>query len=345
MIYIVTVYDSLNYGSYFQAIALQKEAVQYGKTLFIDIKHQSTLKQSIVKMVGHLLKGRYKGIHFELKKWQMFKCKAKSLPVIREGEIVEKADDIYIMGSDEIWNVSRKKFLKSKEFWGIGLKKGKRISYAPSINTATKEQYIERPDLLAAIESFDSLSVRDEYSKDILEKLIECKINLVSDPVFLYGVEKFKRMEKEPKEREPYILVYTYGRMCKTAEQIDHIRRAAHRLGLKVISVGKYLKWADKSLNATPEEFLGYIHRAEYIVTDTFHGTVFSILYRKNFVVINPANKIKDLLNRFGLTSRCIMNTSQLTGLLAIVVDYRIADFMQKGETEASRDYLKKAVE
>lgn len=344
MIYILTVYDSLNYGSYLQAIALQSELEQYDTVAFLDIDHQSTLKQCLKKVAGHLVKRRFKGIGFELKKWNIFRICTHRLPVVHMNHLPKNDKDIYIFGSDEIWNISRKKFLKSPEFWGIGLKKGRYISYAPSINTATLEQYNKHSELIDALKKFDCLSVRDDYSKDVLNNILHRQIAVVCDPTFLFGIQRFKRIENKANEKEPYLLIYTYGKMCKTSEQSMYIQKVARKQGWKIISAGKYLKWADKSVNTTPEGFLGYVDGAQYIITDTFHGTVFSILYRKNFIAVNPAEKIKDLINRFGLNVCVISDVSQLETHINQETDYSKVDNIQCNYVTYSREYLKGAI-
>lgn len=290
------------------------------------------------------MKRRYKGIYFEFEKWDIFRKCVRNLPVVHKNKIYENEDDIYVFGSDEIWNISREKFLKSPEFWGIGLKKGRRISYAPSVNTATKEQYEQHKHLIEVLKDFDSISVRDEYSRDILNKMINCQIDIVLDPTFLYGINNFKYIEKKVKEKNSYVLIYTYGKMCKNPEHIKYIINAAKKRNWKIISVGKYLEWADKSINTTPEGFLGYVDSAQYVITDTFHGTVFSILYRKNFAEINPANKIQSLLNLFELESCVIPDTSQLDELMNKEIDYSKTEKIQKKYTEISKNYLKDAL-
>lgn len=344
MIYILTVYDSLNYGSYLQAVSLLHELECYGQTCFLDIDHQSTFLQCLKKIAGHIAKRRFGGIFFEYKKWDIFRKSAQGLPIVHLKKLREAEDDIYVFGSDEIWNVDRRKFLKSPEFWGIGLKNGRRISYAPSLNTATKEQYMQHPELTEALNRFDYLSVRDERSKDVLCQLMDRPIEVVADPTFLFGIENFRRIEKKAEEKEPYMLVYTYGKMCRTPEQVAYIREAARREGLKIISVGKYLKWADKSVNTTPEGFLGYVDGAQSVLTDTFHGTVFSILYRKDFVEVHPSQKIQDLLHMFQLDSRVIPDVSQIEGVMRQKTDYSHADSIQNRYEASSRAYLNGAM-
>lgn len=342
MIYILTVYDSLNYGSYLQAFALKEMLSKYGQVSFLDIKHQSTSKQTVEKVLAHIYKRRFKGVIFEIKKFNIFK-KCKKDFVITNIDKINRNDmsNIYVFGSDEIWNISREKFLKSPEFWGENLD-GFKISYAPSLNTATKDDYLKNKYLITLLNKFDFISVRDKNSYEALKDLTDKKIEMVLDPTFIYGVENFKTIEVKPNEKEKYLMIYTYGKMCKKVEEIEAIKRFAHDNGLKTISVGKYLKWCDKSVNVTPMEFLGYVHNAEYVLTDTFHGTVFSILYRKNFSVINPANKIKDLLTEFKLDKNAISDVIKLKEIKQ--TDYKLTEEIQKERVNRSIKYLENAV-
>lgn len=342
MIYILTVYDSPNYGSYLQALSLKTILEKYDKVAFLDIHHQSVLKQSLVKICGHIYRRRFAGISFEIKKYKTFKALKKKMPIVDMKNA--ESDSIYVFGSDEIWNVNRSKFLNSPEFFGIGLKSGYKIAYAPTINTVKTEDMKTHTQLLDGISKFDFISVRDDHSKNVLLDLIDNNITVVTDPTFIFGIDNFKKMQTLPQIKDKYVMIYTYTRMFKNDEQINAVISACHKRGYKIISVGKYFKWCDLSVAADPFEFLGYVNNAECVITDTFHGTVFSILYRKNFVEVNPAQKIKNMLSDFGLNNCVISNVTEIESIIDKKTDYSVADIKQAEKVEKSLKYLDNAV-
>jgi len=342
MIYILTVYDSLNYGSYFQAYALKEILKKYDDTAFLDIKHQSTIKQTLKKAAGHIYHGRFPGVLFEFKRYSIFNKLKKQLPIVKLPEA--KYGSIYVFGSDEIWNINREKFLNSPEFFGVGLKRGGKIAYAPSVNTVKAKDFSAHMELIDGIRSFDSIAVRDEYSRSVLKQFVDDPIDVVTDPTILYGIENFRKLQADVCETEDFAVIYTYGKMCRTKSQIDSIKKAVSKMGLKLISVGRYLKWCDKSVMVSPAEFLGYIDKAKLVITDTFHGTVFSVLYRKNLVVVNPAQKIKDMLSDFSLNEIVAEQTENIDHIIDKTTDYSNAETAQLEKVKSSRDYLERSL-
>ena len=106
---------------------------------------------------------------------------------------------------------------------------------------------------------------------------------------------------------------------------------------MKLISVGFDLKWCDKSISASPFLFLSYIKNAAYVITDTFHGTVFSIIYNKSFVTYGGSNtKIREITNQFGISERNINNEDSLEIAFSNNMEYRkINSFIEKYKNDS----------
>ena len=140
-----------------------------------------------------------------------------------------------------------------------------------------------------------------------------------------------------------YILIYSYDGRIKSEKEINSIQLFAKKNNLKIISAGLYQSWCDKNISASPFELLSYVRNAKYVVTDTFHGTVFSIKYNKQFATLirgSNKQKLSDLLMRFGLESRKVLNVDFLSDILEQKIDYEpINNFIYK-QNENSISYL-----
>lgn len=217
--------------------------------------------------------------------------------------------DAIIFGSDQIWNPRICEGFDPL-FWGQFPKgKTKFISYAASLGTPqviTKHQW---EIINEYIKSFDSISVRESKSKEYL-MVKGMSINTVLDPTLLANEDIFERISAKPNETK-YILLYMleYDRKA-----ISFANRIAKEKGLKLIRLQaisspsltrrEYTEVVPKSVG----EFVGYFKHADYIVNVSFHGTAFSIIYRKDFYTMRSKNfeRAYGLLNSLGLLSRFV---------------------------------------
>ena len=145
-------------------------------------------------------------------------------------------------------------------------------------------------------------------------------------------------------ELKNYMIVYTYpGRITDTNE-IKAIRTYARNNGLKLVSIGHYFPWCDMTIVPHPFEVLAYFKHASCIVTDTFHGSVFSIKYNKPFCTIvrgMNSNKLTHLLEQFGLSNRIANNIEMLSDILNTAIDYTPVNAQIAEEKRRSIEYLK----
>ena len=157
----------------------------------------------------------------------------------------------------------------------------------------------------------EAVSVRDENSWRIVKKTANIDSTLVCDPVILYGYEK--EMNQFIPSIKEYILIYAYDKNMNDPSEYGYIKKYAEKHSFKVVSVGYYHKWC-KNINASPEELLGWIKHASMVVTDTFHGTVMSIICNTPVVVKlrGNQNKLEFLLSEYGLLNRAIEDFSAL---------------------------------
>ncbi len=259
--------------------------------------------------------------------------------------------DFAIIGSDEIFNcIGNGNIGFTQQLFGKDVS-NYTITYAASCGHTTYDQirkYHLEEKVKEGLECLKNISVRDKNTYHFVEKILNNDDKIVEnlDPVFIYDFRKY--MPKIQINETKYIIIYSYDyRLCKENE-VKYIKEFASKNGLKTIGLGLYQPWCDKNINVTPFELLEYFKHADYVITDTFHGAVFSIKYNKKFVGISRssnANKFNDLLSRFGLEERNIKEMDTLKKIIKEDIDYQPINEYIKVETNKSKQYIKTELE
>ena len=130
-------------------------------------------------------------------------------------------------------------------------------------------------------------------------------------------------------------------------EDVKNIKSYAKKNGLKIFSVGYYHNWCDKSLVVSPEELLGYIKNAKLVITDTFHGSVLSIVCNTNFVakIRSNKNKLEFLLEQYSLNDRLVSDFSDIEEKQKQSIDFDCVNKKTAELREKSLNFLKTALE
>lgn len=333
IIKIYTLYNSLNFGAFFQAYALQ----EFLKDKNYDVSFCET-NQSIAKETKrYIIRKDIRKIPINYIQYKKYKSSWNNLK-IDNGNV--KNAKACLVGSDEIWNIKNHSFYHAPEYFGFNINNKNIISYAPSSNLTTSKDLLEYNSNIN-FNNFSSISVRDKNTKKLVESISDKKATLVLDPTML--IDDYSSIEKETEIKEKYILIYGYK--FKKSE-IDMIKSYSKKSNVKLYSIGMPQMWCDKQITATPFEFLSYIKNAECIITETFHGTIFSILYKKNFVsYANNKLKLKDLLERMELESRDVSIKNNLEELLSKKIDYEKVNKILEKERKKSIKWLIDAIE
>lgn len=305
-IVIVTVYNSMNSGSYLQAFSLYKALTDiYGENVFFLRTGARTPKKDTIKYcLKKSIKLDFNAAIVRKKMYDDLSKYVKKLPEIGYDEL-DYSNDVFVLGSDEIWNIRRKCMSNYPVFWGTGLPAERTIAYAPSLNRSVSEDVLKFDYAKTALANIRFISVRDNASKIELSKICDRDIELVCDPTNLIDNSQFiDRLEVCNDEN--YILIYINpGKLSD--EQKESIKRFARDRKLKLISFSFQNNWCDKIINGSPYLFLSYIYHADYVFTATFHGTTFSLLFNKQFVSFDESNqKVIELLSVYGLSERLL---------------------------------------
>lgn len=322
---IVTVHDSNNYGSFLQAYALQEVCRDMGhEVYFVQTRGKTFVKSTFIpeisfgKLFRHpksTLKNYWNGIL----KWKAFLSDQKIFREIHSEELDQM--DMILLGSDEIWNVRVRSF-QNPVFYGQG--RTNVIAYAVSAGKADYEDMQSYPEFTRDIRKIRKIMVRDKRTQSVVEKICGYSPDIVCDPTFLTDSTLFRQKEKR-KSRIPdrYLLVYSYYVSSRFQEKIREFARMNH---LKIVSACFYCGWADYNIMCGPMEFCRMIEDAEYVITTTFHGTIFSVLNEKRFVTLPASVKTNDLLIRLNLKERIIDNDTDVEEiqklLLQETIDY-----------------------
>ena len=215
--------------------------------------------------------------------------------------------EVVVCGSDQIWNpnvcggLDPVYFADFKDFFG------KKISYAASIGQTVDEKYWK--EYKRYVEKLDYVSVRENKCRESLKSIRE-DIQVVPDPVFLVEKGIWENLIQKYQKRGRYILVY----LLEESEQAYQlVEKIASERNLKVIeiAINKKISCKKKKFDiytaCSPEEFVALIKYAEFIVTNSFHATAFSIIFEKEFLAVKHSvrtERIEHLLQKFEMKER-----------------------------------------
>ena len=378
---IVTVQKSVNYGACLQAYALWKyicsldydcEIIDLHRPLHDDfipserfkplrIKRNKNLFRKIFSAAKSLFMSKKKIIRSYLSidekhRFERFNSQIKYSNPYRgiDGLYNNPPEyDIYVSGSDQIWNPTMP-YCIEPYFLGFVNNGGRKISYASSVGLSAllPEEEGRYKEWLSG---YDSISVREETGRALISRITQRNdIFQVCDPTFLLDVREWENQLVQPNYSSEYIFLFTLSYNPALMKFCEILKKTS---GYDVIYICQkhpsnvatgFLRVTD----AGPCEFLGYIKNAELMITDSFHGTVFSLLLKTNmFTYIGPTNKrgarIVDLLEKFNLSDHLLFLSSlnqSFEDLMKVKYIEEDIEVVIEKERNRSREYLKSAL-
>jgi hypothetical protein len=245
-------------------------------------------------------------------------------------------DDMYVYGSDEIWNFQSSVFNIESHFFGLNNKKEK-IAYAVSIGNAKDFKKID-DNVIKSLKSFKSISVRDNNTFEFVKNLIGVNPKIVCDPSLLLEIPA-QHIKLNLYQNIEYALVY--GRYFSNKE-IRNIKKYASNKNLKIVSVSYYNLWSDINvLHANPNEFIYLIQNARIVFTSMFHGVILSFKYKNNFWFSQDPyriNKLSFFVKKFNLFSRTMEHLNDAK------INFKIYNYSLEDWIESSKEYLRKNI-
>ena len=214
--------------------------------------------------------------------------------------------DCFVCGSDQIWNPTSP--VPSKLFFLGFAPKEKRVALSPSFGVTKLPDYV-KSIFSQRIKEIPNLSVREEKGAKIIKELTGREVPVLADPTLCVSREEWRRIEEKPSfdTDTPYVFTYFLGN--QTRKYRRYIDKYAKVNGYKVINVFDLREPEYYTVN--PAEFIYLIHHAKAVFTDSFHGSVFSIIMKTPFVVFDRvgngsgmSSRIETLLKTFSLENR-----------------------------------------
>lgn len=359
---IVTHHTAHNYGAMLQAYALQrylKDEYNY-EVKNIHLRTKAGIKayrifkkpNRIIGLIWEFIKffhyPQLKRKHIAFENFlENYLDKTKLYKSYEELETYPPELDCYISGSDQVFSPMGKEI--NAYYLNFGDDETKRIAYAPSFGYKTIPE--EKKDLIRKLlNRFDHLSAREVSGCKIIEELTGEKVPNVLDPVFLLEPDQYRKISKPLKLKyKKYILCYSLVGMKK---QIPLAMKVKELTGLPIVLISSSallpIKGVDKIVrDAGPREFLWLFDNASFVVTDSFHGTAFSLIFRKNFfsTIAMPlkADRIYSILNEVGLNDRIIEDPKEIKKD-KLTIDYKTPNERLQNKINISKDYLQKAL-
>jgi len=325
-----------NYGGILQAFALQKVLKDMGHDVttlrWLPLSPRNPIK-TLRRFLAKYLKGNKdivyfnyeKQLHYTFREQDRFidehlDCTSAAAP-LKTGDMA--SFDAYIVGSDQVWRPMYSPYIPNFYLDFLGDAPAKRIAYAASFGVDVWETDEKTTGIIRPLaQKFDAISVREESGIRLCKQFLGVQAQVMPDPTLLLQADDYLPLcaLQQPKEGG-YIAAYILDR---SDEKQQFLHRVSAEIGLPVRFVGR-MDWVNgaDSLESWIEGLAG----ASYVITDSFHGTVFSLLFGKNFLSLanssRGASRFKSLLAVFGLENRLLENSLLETSVTSIPrIDY-----------------------
>lgn len=356
---IITLHTVRNYGSVLQAYATQK--------LFEKLGHQVEFVDYWRNSDAHLLKtclgasqrwnrNLWTRTVYTLAKLpdllllnRVFQRFLVSLPLTQERyyrfqELAARPPiaDLYCTGSDQVWNSDYNEGIDRSYYLDYAPAGKKRIAFSASIGKKVLN-HREEEEVRLLLKKYDGISVREDSAVAILQELGIQEAQLLLDPTLLLTADDWKQRMASRRIRQKYLLIYHLNR-DKGFEAFA--MGLAEKMNLKPVRIGysyQNVLLPGRLILCPPvETFLSLLYYADYIVTDSFHGTAFSINFNKRFSVLYPPQfsvRLQSLLTTTGLESRAISHRDLPAA--DCVIDYGPVNLILEKERKKASLFLK----
>lgn len=304
---ILTFHNAENFGAALQAFALQETIKKFDYNCeIIDYRNKGVFKRNSLKNIYYL--GTFQNPiknYFQYKRFRDLYLNL-SKNNYRDISIFQKDSSKYqviFFGSDQIWNPDLSNGFDDFYF-GNFASSAKKIAYAASVGKDSISND-ELEQLNKKLNNFDSVSVREES----IANLLNGDVKSLLDPCLLLSKSEWENFFPDKPKEKNYILVY---QLHKNDFPLTLAKSLSDRLNKKVLVITPYYikqKNFKKLIAINPAEFINYFLHADHVITDSFHGTSFSILFEKHFYVVLPSVKtkrLKSILNKLNLLDRII---------------------------------------
>lgn len=342
---IITYHDEDNYGATLQAYATYRAVKELGYTpeiINLHMAHRESIPSKIV---------------FSLKRYRFNRFRSKFMPnktriykSLQELQKMPPKSNVYLVGSDQTWNPVISKEYALAYFLDFGNDDIKRISYASSFGTSSWEDsaFAKKNNVKRLLARFSTILIREDKGVEICKNEFGLDATQVVDPVLLFP--SYPELTGNVKQGDE-IIVY------KIKNDAEFYRRAVvlgNKMSCDVRSIGsmRQLKGIKTAYPEKIEKWIANIASAKYVFTDSFHGTVLSLLYHRQFVIYagdkKKLSRITSLLKLVGLENRLFTNEDSIDEIQKVLmtpIDYSEIDKILNRQRANSIDYLRKALD
>lgn len=361
----ITRHTPSNYGSVLQTYATQKalenlgydaECINYWRTDELPQNQAKTHlaisrwnKNALTKLLYYVTQKPVFDVatkKFSAYRSGLLRMSDKEYNTIDELKANPPKADVYMTGSDQVWNTVGKGEIDPAFFLTFVPNGKKKIAYAGSFGGKTANEE-HKDDIAKWLKSYDAVTIREASGVKIAEEL-GVKAEQVLDPTFLMKPEDWIKIIPQREKKEKYVLVY---QLHPNKEFQTYAKEFAKRKNMKLVRVNPYFHHAvkpGKFVFCPPiEEFLWYIKNADYFLTDSFHGTAFAIGLNTQFVDILPnkfSERNRSILATAGLEHR-ILDSYNDFNIADTPIDFSVVNPKINAERERSLQILKKIIE
>lgn len=356
---ILTLQGATNYGAVLQVLALREYLVRCGHEVdvidyytsevygFYDY-HVFSEPVSARSVVSKSLRRRRN--EREFKAFEAFRQEHLSFSARCETRddfrTVCESYDAIICGSDQVWNPKANGGHNEEYFLGaLDGSRVRKVAYAASFGSIDRAKGLEG-DIARWLVDYRGISVREEEAVGFVSSLCDKPVRRVIDPSMLLNAADYERYEKPLDAPEPFILTYMLGMNDGMTKAVEEASRA---LGLPVVALGRKMPGGTFIKDIGPGEFLSLYRRADAVLTSSFHGTAFSLLYGKPFVTFGNGgynSRMETLLDVVGQTKRFAahgMDSDRLLELLSAAPEAPFSE-VAAGERSNAAAFLSDAL-
>ena len=340
-----------NYGSLLNGYATYKILKSFGKTV-VMIQKPNAQEDDWELYNTH--NSRF------IKKYYPESDVSEILPYERLPELNNKCD-MFCVGSDQVWNYFINNLFQKSFMANFADDDKKLISFATSFGKSTDiTPDYAKPEIYKLLNRFSAISVREQFSADICKNNYGINASLLFEPVFCVNKQEFLDIAgtSQVEIEEPYLLTYI---LDPTNEKREAIKYYADKLNIKCVNIldGVESKWETNNdllslpntlQNVGAEDFLKLFSNAQYVITDSFHGTAFAIIFSKPFLSIGNIGRglqrFSDLLERLELSDRLAPNPQKIPHDERYLqdIDYTRAEEIILEERNRAVHWLEKAI-
>ena len=340
-------YSNNNYGAVLQAFSISKLLENLGfESYIINYSPKiSTLKGNLFFLLQKLF-----GFEFEKFRIKYIKRTRNLAERSRDLETLNKYFDAFVVGSDQVWRYRLNQETLYTYFFEFVDNEKIKVAYGASFGL----DYWEGDEIVTSkvqnlMKQFHAISVREISGVNICKNIFNCKSELVIDPTLTIDKNYFFEIVAKSGVKPLKETYLAYMLLDETNETKSMFKELAKNRKLKFINIKGFPVFTKKGLYIfnSPGKWLNLIKYADIIVTDSFHCTVFSIIFHKKFVCLanksRGVTRLQNLLNLIGEKSRFYMNPNEIDeSLIFKEIDYRKIDSLLASEVGKSIDFLKK---